>query len=77
MSNDKGSNRRRKKDKNEISKKQPLKEIKIPIDFKIFWKSLDENYFKHNDSFTYNEVNHVIKSLSKYGKNINLYLFSN
>jgi hypothetical protein len=68
MINVKRSNRRKKNGKIEKEENLPVKEAKIPIDMKVFWKTLDEGYFKNIDPSDINEVNHVIKTFSKYGK---------
>jgi hypothetical protein len=52
----------------QIKRKDEKIDLKHPFDMKIFWKNIDDKYFKNLDQFTVNEVNHLVNLFSKYGK---------
>jgi hypothetical protein len=67
------SNRENLKDESEgeeeqNKKKEDKADHKLPFDMKIFWKNIDDKYFKNLDQFGVNEVNHLVHLYSKYGK---------
>ncbi len=49
-------------------KKEDKADVKIPFDMKIFWKNINDKYFKNLDQFGVNEINHLVHLFSKYGK---------
>lgn len=51
----------------QIKMKEDKMELKVPFDMKIFWKNIDDKYFKNLDKFSKNEVNHLVNLNSKYG----------
>lgn len=46
------------------------KDLKLPFDMRNFWKNTNEKFFKKIESPDFNQVNHLVHSFSKYGKNI-------
>ena len=43
------------------------KEIKVPIDMKLFWKSINDIYFPNIKEINLNQINHVLEKYSKHG----------
>lgn len=62
---------------NKTHKEEKTKsERRQPIDMKLFWKNLDETYFKNPKDLNTEKINHLIMNLSTYGNSINcLYLY--
>lgn len=42
-------------------------EVKLPLDMKSFWKTIDEKFFTFKEFCSPYEFNYKINSLSKYG----------
>ena len=44
-------------------------ERKQPMDMKVFWKNIDENYFKSVKELNLEKINHVLMNQCYYGMN--------
>ncbi len=49
-------------------RKEDKIDLKIPFDMKVFWKNINDKFFKKYDESGIHEVNHLVHSLSKYGR---------
>jgi len=55
---------------NQSTQEEKIKnERKQPIDMKLFWKNIDENYFKSVKELNLEKINHVLMNQSYYGIN--------
>jgi hypothetical protein len=50
------------------TKESEPKDNKLKFDLRMFWKNLNEKYFKPHHELNVNEINHLLHFYSKYGK---------